>query len=576
VSISEPHATDTAEETARSHKAREVEISTGARPQHTQGQSAAQEFEIERAREVGAPDEQSEPLHGGGSRPRRLLLVGLEGATRDLMLGAWRSELRTIDLLAERGAWCRVRGGMPWTSMPAWASLLSGLDPGQLGIYGPHRRLNHSYNPPVQIDSRAIHDPRLWDMLGAAGRHIGVVGAPATTPAPPVQGHLVGDRPLPNGQPSTFPATLARQVGAWLGDAQLTVAAAPDKSDLETFIQAAYMRAEQRFLLARRLLARDVYDCFALVDDGIATVQRALWDSFDTTHPRYTPNHPFAGTIGSFYRFVDDQLFELLELVDDETIVAIVSPGGTQALHGELALNEWLIAQGDLVLASTPTGPAMLDQCEVDWGRTRAWADDAGAIFLNVAGREPSGTIPADQVDQARARLAEQLRAIAGPDGKPALDIYRPELLYAATQGITPDLIAVCNRPGWRTSALVGRGSVSVGARDAQIDAAQSRRRAPARRRDDLRYRTSAAGPARPAHPRSAARPDHPWHRVAQAPGSEDYKILTGARSQATQPLKRLSAQPSCARLSDELCRCAPRLRGGHHPNFIPAPGFPS
>ncbi len=72
--------------------------------------------------------------------------------------------------------------------------------------------------------------------------------------------------------------------------------------------------------------------------------------SFDPTHPRYTPDHPFAGTIGSFYRFVDDQLFELLELVDDDTIVAVVSAGGAQALLGELALNEWLIAQGDLAL----------------------------------------------------------------------------------------------------------------------------------------------------------------------------------------------------------------------------------
>jgi predicted AlkP superfamily phosphohydrolase/phosphomutase len=479
VSNSEPPVTDSVDETARSHEARGLEIETQA-PLHAAGQGTSHEVEVERAREVGAPSEADEHVGtAGGGRPRRLLLVGLDGAAPGLALGAWRGELRTLDQLAERGAWCRVRGGRPWTSASAWASLFTGLDAGQLGIYGPRLRLNHNYDPPIALDSRAIHDPRLWDILGVAGKHIGVVGAPATTPAPAVQGCLIGDSPLPDGSPATFPASLAQQVAGWLGEAAQPSSSAPgapgtglDQDNPDRIIQAAYRRAEQRFMLARRLLARDVYDCFVLVDDGLATVQRTLWDSFDPAHPRYIPDHPFAGTIGSFYRFVDDQLFELLELVDEETIVAIVSVGGAQALHGELALNEWLIAQGELALRSAPDGPATLEQCEIDWELTRAWAGDDGAIYLNVAGREPLGAIPADQVEQARTRLAAQLRALTDLDGTPAVEVYRPESLYAATQGVAPDLIAICARPGWRTTATVGTGSVWVGAREARLDAA--------------------------------------------------------------------------------------------------------
>jgi predicted AlkP superfamily phosphohydrolase/phosphomutase len=473
VRASEPHASDPFE-TADTFKTktREVETEATAASGSRHGQNVAQEIELERAREVGAPLEAEDQLvPGGGGRPRRLLLIGLDGAEHNLALGAWRSGLRTLDLLAERGVWCRIRGGLPYDSAPSWASLLSGLDPGQLGIYGPRRRLNYGYGPPSPIDSAASREPRLWDLLGTAGKHIGVVGAPTTTPALPVHGHMIGDNPLPSGAPATFPASLAQQVGAWLGEAVLPLAnsrrdpVAAVGQSLDQLIQTAYVRAEQRFMLARRLLARDVYDCFVLGDDGIASVQRALWDSFDTAHPRYTPDHPFAGTVGSFYRFVDDQLFELLELVDDETIVAIVAPGGMQALHGELALNEWLIAQGDLALRAAPQGVAALDQCEVDWERTRAWAGEAGAIYLNVAGREPLGSIPANGAERARTELAERLRALADPDGQPALEVHRPEALYATTQGVAPDLIAVCARPNWRTTAAIGLGSVWVGSR---------------------------------------------------------------------------------------------------------------
>jgi predicted AlkP superfamily phosphohydrolase/phosphomutase len=129
-----------------------------------------------------------------------------------------------------------------------------------------------------------------------------------------------------------------------------------------------------------------------------------------------------------------------------------------RALHGELALNDWLIAQGDLVLRDRPPDVVALEQCEIDWERTRAWAGAAGAIHLNIAGREPLGAIPAAEADRVRAQLAERLRRLSDPEGQPALEVQRPETLYATAHGVAPDLIATCTRPGWRTTAAVGLG----------------------------------------------------------------------------------------------------------------------
>jgi predicted AlkP superfamily phosphohydrolase/phosphomutase len=343
-------------------------------------------------------------------------------------------------------------------------------------VYGAQRRLNHSYAAPAPIDSRAVSEPRLWDILGQAGLRVGVVGAPATTPAPAVHGHLIGDR-LAEGQAAIHPAALRQQVALWLEDDPPPRIAGAD--DFDVIVGNAYAHSEQRFRLARRLLARDSYDCFVIHDDGIATVQRALWDSLDTTHRRYRPDHPSAGAISAFYRFVDEQIGELLELIDDQTVVAVVSACGAQALDGELALNDWLIAQGELVLRAPPAGPAPLEQCDVDWERTRAWAGGDGAIYLNVAGREPQGAVPAAAAEQALANLATRLRALAGPDplvrdtgAAPAVEIYRPAALYAAARGVAPDLLAICQAPGWRPSATVGRGETWAGTSAATIDAA--------------------------------------------------------------------------------------------------------
>ena len=472
---------ETTTETTTQHPAAvEIGKQASARAREAAGRTAQQESGVEQAREVGA-SASSQPIResGGGDRPRRLLLIGLDGATPELALGAWRTELRTLHMLTDRGMRGRLQSSTPWASLPAWVSLLSGQDPGQIGIYGTTVRQYHSYAAPTAPDSRAIREPRLWDILGAAGKYVGIIGAPATTPAPQVHGHLIGDQLTADGS-AIYPLALRQQVMTWLEDEpNLSLA---DDDDIGRLVGGAYARTEQRFRLARRLLARDTYDCFILYDDGIATVQRALWDALDAAHRRYQPDHPSAAVISAFYRFVDEQIADLLELIDDNTIVALVSACGAQALDGELALNDWLIEQGDLVLHTRPDRPAMLEECDVDWAHTRAWAGADGAIYLNIAGREPQGAIPAAEADSAAANLSARLRALGsgdladpppnGDDLPPAVDVYRPAALYSAIRGVAPDLLAVCTQPGWRPSALIGRGWPWVPTSAVPMDAA--------------------------------------------------------------------------------------------------------
>jgi predicted AlkP superfamily phosphohydrolase/phosphomutase len=435
---------------------------------------ASEDTAHERARQVGAIETvAASTLAGGGGRNRRLLLICLDGAAPELAIGAWRTQLRIMHMLTDRGVRARLRAGIPWSSVSAWQSLLTGQEPGQIGVYGRRRRLNHSYASPVPTDSRDIAEPRLWDILGRAGRHVGVVGAPMTAPAPHVNGHLIGERGA-DGEIAIHPPALAQQVASWLADEP---ALRPSSNDpIGQVVGAAYARSEQRFRLARRLLARDAYDCFVLFDDGIAEVQRILWHTIDVTHTRYQPSHVYADTISAFYSFVDEQIGDLLELVDDDTIVVVASACGAQALDGELNLNDWLIEQGDLELALRHDNPGPLDESTIDWADTRAWAGDEGAIYLNVAGREPQGIVPPGEVEAVIADLRARLHAIAPPPGQsddvPVVETYRPPARFDTGYGAAPDLLAICTRPGWRPSSVARRGQIWTTTHTADLDAA--------------------------------------------------------------------------------------------------------
>lgn len=437
------------------------------------GAQAADGAELFRAREVGA-SETTVAWHatGGGGSGRRLLLIALDGATPELALGAWRGQLRTFALLSERGVYGQLRSGTPWDRFSSNLSLFSGLNQGQLGIYGAEQRPNRNYAAPLPADSRTVRASRLWELLSRQGYSVGVVNAPASTPPAALNGHLLAGNLAP-GEFVAAPAPFARQVAQWLADEPELP---PSGDALDRVVGLAYTQSERRFRIARRMLARENYDCFVLCDDGIAQVQRLLWHTIDVSHLRHTPDQPLADTISAFYRFISDQIGELLELVDDNTVIAVVSASGAQPLDGELALNDWLIAEGELRLRSAPSVPSPLAECDVDWAATRAWAGANGAIYLNIAGREPAGCVPAEQADQLLASLTARLHALRSPlapaSDSALLAAYQPEALYGSAQGIAPDLLAICSQPGWRTNALAGHASPWLSARSHALDAA--------------------------------------------------------------------------------------------------------
>ena len=139
-------------------------------------------------------------------------------------------------------------------------------------------------------------------------------------------------------------------------------------------------------------------------------------------------------------------------------MVLVVSDHGARPLEGGLAVNQWLRAQGYLVLKHPPAAPQPLTPEMVDWPRTTAWADGGyyGRVYLNLAGREPSGTVPPEKAEALLARLSAELTAMAGPHGRPLGNrVFRPRDIYRETRGLPPELILYPGGLAWRALATV-------------------------------------------------------------------------------------------------------------------------
>ena len=258
------------------------------------------------------------------------------------------------------------------------------------------------------------------------------------------------------------PLELASRYHAWLGENLLHDVPEFRSGDEARILADAYRLSAQHFEISRQLLRKHDYDFFMLVDIGVDRLHHALWRHMDPDHPRHEPGSPFASAIHDYYVTIDNEIGSLLQLIDDDTIVLVVSDHGAKPILGGLCINEWLIDEGYLTLKAEPPSVTPLTPELIDWGRTRAWSEGGyyARIFLNVRGREPYGVVEPDAYTRERDELAEALESLSGPDGEPiGTTAHRPEQIYAALNGVPPDLLVYFGDLNWRSIGSVGHGT---------------------------------------------------------------------------------------------------------------------
>lgn len=392
----------------------------------------------------------------------KVAVIGLDCAEPKLLFERWLDELPNFRQLMERGTWGPLRSVDPPITVPAWSCMTSGVDPGELGIYGFRNRAKYDYDSLMVADSRAVTAPRVWDRLSEAGKHVIVVGVPQTSPPVPVNGELVscfltGDT---RTDPYTHPAELRAEVEALVGAYRVDVRNFRS-DDRDRILAEVYEMTEQRFRLCRHLLDTRPWDFFMMVEIGLDRMHHAFWRFFDPEHPRYESGHRYRDAIRNYYAYLDDEIGELLERFEDDTAVLVVSDHGARPMHGAICVNEWLAQEGYLVLKEIPSQITPFREARVDWSRTRAWGEGGYycRLCLNVRGREPEGVVDPDEYEQLCDELTRRLEELPGPDGNAiGTRVFRPAELWREQRGIPPDLIVYFGDLAWRSNGSLGHG----------------------------------------------------------------------------------------------------------------------
>lgn len=393
----------------------------------------------------------------------KLLVIGLDCAAPNIMFDKLADQLPNISKMREDGVWGKLRSCDPPITVPAWMVMATGRTPGELGLYGFRSREGNSYNKIKIPTSRDVKYDTIWDIIGKRNKRSIVIAVPPSYPPRPITGILVTDFLTPGKDKEfTYPPGLKNDILAKYPDYEFDVKFR--KPEKEKIIDEIYKMTETRFRMALDFMRNKPWDLFFFVEIGIDRIHHAFWRYIDENHHLYENNPLMREKFVNYFKMVDRYVGEMVEQVDEDTLVMIVSDHGAKGMKGAFAINEWLIKEGYLKLKSNSIKPgSSLDEVEVDWENTKAWAWGGyyARVFLNIKGRQEKGVIDPQDVRKEIEILKEKLKSIKGPNGETwDTKVFEPEEKYDVVNGDISDLFVYFDDLNWRAAGTLGYGTM--------------------------------------------------------------------------------------------------------------------
>ncbi|MFQ6058697.1 MAG: alkaline phosphatase family protein, partial [Anaerolineae bacterium] len=408
----------------------------------------------------------------------KVLIVGWDGATWayiDPLLD--QGELPNLAALLSEGARATLRSTIPPYTNIAWPCLVTGLSPAKTGVFDGARARPGSYEAgPTNLSG--YRGVPLWRWANRFGRRTGVLNVPMTYPATPLEGYLISGFDSPRHSPAVaYPQDLLRR-WADQGHPYQVLEEETDlmdrqnphqpRGDLEAFVARWVRLTQEQGELVAWLWRCWPVDLMFVVFSGTDSVNHRTRD-FEQ--------------VARVYRAADQALGCVLEGVDRDTMICLVSDHGSTPAHRYLALYRalhdggWLhfqpqVAQRFWSRLPGPLGqgvPRMwrrlpawsqrvlswpllrwdgrlaVDYENLDWDRTRVFARSGmGPLYINLEGRQPRGCVLPEEHESLREEVMHFFLGLRDPQGRPLFGrVWRGEELYPGADPADdpPDLV---------------------------------------------------------------------------------------------------------------------------------------
>ena len=365
---------------------------------------------------------------------RRVLVIGLDGVPFSLLKGlSGEGKLPNWAKLVESGSFKRMNSVHPCVSSVAWATYMTGKNPGKHNIYGFVDRYPESMDVFIPT-SRDMAGNTLWEILSQAGKRVVVINVPLTFPPREVNGILISGFLCTNIDKIAYPREVAgvlKEMGY-----RIDVDAWQARKSLDKFLEDLHLTLDKRIEAMFRFLDSEKWDFFQLHIMETDRINHFLWGLWEEGDAQYGPEFV------KYYQKIDGILGRISAWLDGDTRLIILSDHGFCGMKKEVFLNHWLQREGWLKFrGEAPKSVKDIHQ------ESKAYSLIPGRIYVNLAGRESSGSVRfPDEYERIRAEMKGALLGMRDPDsGERIIEkVFKREELYRGPHyNEGPDLVAI-------------------------------------------------------------------------------------------------------------------------------------
>ncbi len=403
---------------------------------------------------------------------RRVFMLGLDG-------GSWNvlDHLFSQGVMPNLARLCRegVRGVLESTTPPvtpvAWTSLMTGANPGKHGIFAFRKAHPDNSYLAMPVNRMDMKVPTIFDYYRTDPGLISL-NLPMSFPATEIAGLMVTGMMTPQADsaqashPSDLLDRMAQAGVDYVIDPKLEETRDIEPGDIfggwkeapdEILARLGRITAA-RMQAVRYFQEHHPWKVFVCVVVGTDRIQHMFWDELLPEN-----GGPTSDRVKRYYAELDAEIGTLMESLDPEDALLVVSDHGFVKTHGSFQTNEWLRQQGWLkrrevgrsplyplkiflnklgitreklgvILSSAQSSKLQMKASHIDWAGSEAFLCGPFAIRINLKGRETLGRVDPGEFDALTDRIIAALLDIKDADGVPMIaeavkgaDIYHGE-----------------------------------------------------------------------------------------------------------------------------------------------------
>ena len=265
-------------------------------------------------------------------KKKKIVIIGLDGVPHSLLTSyAEQGIMPNFKSMIAEGSFHKMETSLPEVSSVAWASFMTGKNPGEHGIFGFMELKDGTYDMyfPNFMDVKA---PVFWEGSGLPSV---VLNIPQTYPARPLNGIMTSGFVALDLKKATYPEKAYNYLNS-IGY-KIDVNAGLARDNVPAFFEDLFITFEKRKEAIRHFFHNEEWQIFI---GTITETDRLHHFFFNDAFDNGNYHHEFI----KFYNELDNFLGEMYEKAKKENALFLTcSDHGFTPIKTEVYINRWLI-----------------------------------------------------------------------------------------------------------------------------------------------------------------------------------------------------------------------------------------